>query len=93
MYYIALARLFHSVGARVILASRDLQKLQALKFQLDNSHVQKDDVSHTPNLASRDKKAVYYFTGTFSEDSGDGSLFLLHTTRQNKRSDREIWKN
>jgi dehydrogenase/reductase SDR family protein 7B len=38
----ALARLFHGVGAKVILASRDLQKLQALKFQLDNGAAQKD---------------------------------------------------
>ena len=38
----ALARRFHSVGAKVILASRDLQKLQSLKFQLDNSHGQKN---------------------------------------------------
>ena len=38
----ALARVFYSVGAKVILASRDHQKLQALKFQLDNTHTQKD---------------------------------------------------
>lgn len=37
----ALARLFHSVGAKVILASRNVQQLQRLKFELDNNHIQK----------------------------------------------------
>ena len=32
----ALARVFHSSGARVILAGRNVQKLQQLKFQLDS---------------------------------------------------------
>lgn len=32
----ALARVFHVVGAKVILAARNLQQLEELKFQLDN---------------------------------------------------------
>lgn len=32
----ALARVFYAAGSKVILASRNLQKLQQLKFQLDN---------------------------------------------------------
>ena len=31
----ALARVLHSVGAKVILAGRNIQKLQQLKFTLD----------------------------------------------------------
>ena len=46
----ALARVFYSVGAKVILASRDHQKLQALKFQLDNTHTQKDVRRFSPHL-------------------------------------------
>jgi dehydrogenase/reductase SDR family protein 7B len=47
----ALARLFHSVGAKVILASRNLQKLQALKFQLDTTPTLKESTTlrrHSP---------------------------------------------
>lgn len=33
---VALARAFHAVGAKVILASRNEQQLEQLKFQLDN---------------------------------------------------------
>ena len=32
----ALARVFYTVGAKVILASRDTQQLERLKFQLDS---------------------------------------------------------
>lgn len=32
----ALARVFYAAGSKVILASRNFQKLQQLKFQLDN---------------------------------------------------------
>ena len=36
---LALARILHSVGAKVIIAGRDIQKLQQLKFTLDaNTH-------------------------------------------------------
>ena len=34
--FAALARVFHSVGAKVILASRNVQQLEGLKFQLDS---------------------------------------------------------
>ena len=37
----ALSRMCHSAGAKVILASRNVEQLQRLKFQLDNGHVQK----------------------------------------------------
>ncbi len=37
----ALARLFHSAGAKVILASRNVQQLQRIKFQMENDHIQK----------------------------------------------------
>ena len=32
----ALARVFYTVGAKVILASRNVQQLERLKFQLDS---------------------------------------------------------
>ena len=34
----ALARLFHSLGSKVILASRNTQNLERIKFQLDSEH-------------------------------------------------------
>ena len=39
----ALARVFHSAGAKLVLASRNVQQLQRLKFQLDSDHVLKVD--------------------------------------------------
>ena len=35
-FILAMARMFHAVGSKVILASRNLQQLSQLKFQLDN---------------------------------------------------------
>ena len=36
LLYAALARVFHVVGAKIILAARNLQQLEELKFQLDS---------------------------------------------------------
>lgn len=43
---LALARQFHSLGAKLILASRNVQQLQRLKFELDNNHTQKVCLPH-----------------------------------------------
>ena len=40
----ALARLFHSLGSKVILAARNTQQLERIKFQLDSEHVHKVSV-------------------------------------------------
>lgn len=39
--------MFYAVGSKVILASRNLQKLQQLKFQLDNEPKQEVRSAHT----------------------------------------------
>lgn len=52
----ALAHVFHMLGSKVILASRDLQQLQRVKFELDNNHIQKPSspLRHSPKLLQLD---------------------------------------
>ena len=42
MSHAALARVFYAVGSKVILASRNVQQLEQLKFQLDNFQLEEE---------------------------------------------------
>jgi len=65
----ALARLFHSVGAKVILASRNVQQLQRLKFELDNNHIQKPSSPspHSPKILPLDLSDAASIAGKAQE--------------------------
>lgn len=55
----ALARVFYTVGAKVILASRNVQQLERLKFQLDSEPDGKVNLKKT--VINSEKYVIYHF--------------------------------
>ena len=55
----ALARVFYTVGAKVILASRNVQQLERLKFQLDSEPDGKVNLNKI--VIDSEKYVIYHF--------------------------------